>query len=73
MLTDRRHGCGDVVCVLGTAEAAYVRYLKDLGLGPDGEHAAAVGVGQDGAGAVTLAQACSATLARRPILHLHAG
>jgi hypothetical protein len=60
-LADRRHGygCGDVVCVLGTAEAAYVRCLEDLGLGPDGEHAVAVGVGQDGAGGATLAQVVS--------------
>jgi hypothetical protein len=50
---------GDLVCVLGTAEPAYVRYLEELGLGPGVEQVVAVDPGPGGAGgaAATLTQA----------------
>jgi hypothetical protein len=34
---------GDLVCVLGTLDDTYVRYLEELGLGPGAEHVVAVG------------------------------
>jgi hypothetical protein len=50
---------GDLVCVLGTADAAYVRYLEEVGLGPGPGHVVAVGAGPGGAAATgaTLTQA----------------
>ena len=49
---------GDLVCVLGTSEAAYVRYLEEVGLGPGAGHVVAVGRDPgDAAGGATLTQA----------------